>query len=28
MHVLIPTLIQGAAMAFFFIPLTTITLQG
>ena len=26
--VLIPTLIQGAAMAFFFIPLTTITLSG
>jgi DHA2 family multidrug resistance protein len=28
MHVLVPTLIQGAAMAFFFIPLTTITLAG
>ena len=27
-HILIPTLIQGAAMAFFFIPLTTITLSG
>ena len=27
-HILIPTLIQGAAMAFFFIPLTTITLAG
>jgi DHA2 family multidrug resistance protein len=27
-HVLIPTLIQGAAMAFFFIPLTTLTLSG
>ena len=26
--VLIPTVIQGAAMAFFFIPLTTITLSG
>ncbi len=26
--ILIPTLIQGAAMAFFFIPLTTITLSG
>jgi DHA2 family multidrug resistance protein len=28
MTVLIPTLIQGVAMAFFFIPLTTITLSG
>ncbi|WP_374567053.1 DHA2 family efflux MFS transporter permease subunit [Ideonella sp.] len=28
MHVLVPTLIQGAAMAFFFIPLTTLTLAG
>lgn len=27
-HILIPTLIQGGAMAFFFIPLTTITLGG
>ncbi|MBF5004692.1 DHA2 family efflux MFS transporter permease subunit [Diaphorobacter sp. NR2-3-3-1] len=27
-HILIPTLIQGGAMAFFFIPLTTITLAG
>jgi MFS transporter, DHA2 family, multidrug resistance protein len=27
-HILVPTLIQGAAMAFFFIPLTTITLAG
>jgi DHA2 family multidrug resistance protein len=26
--ILIPTLIQGVAMAFFFIPLTTITLSG
>jgi len=26
--ILIPTLIQGGAMAFFFIPLTTITLAG
>jgi DHA2 family multidrug resistance protein len=26
--ILIPTLIQGAAMSFFFIPLTTITLSG
>ena len=26
--ILIPTVIQGAAMAFFFIPLTTITLSG
>lgn len=26
-HILVPTLIQGAAMAFFFIPLTTITLS-
>ena len=26
--ILVPTLIQGAAMAFFFIPLTTITLAG
>jgi DHA2 family multidrug resistance protein len=26
--ILLPTLIQGAAMAFFFIPLTTITLSG
>jgi DHA2 family multidrug resistance protein len=28
MHIMVPTLIQGAAMAFFFIPLTTITLSG
>ncbi len=28
MHILVPTLIQGGAMAFFFIPLTTITLSG
>ncbi|GAB3366021.1 MULTISPECIES: DHA2 family efflux MFS transporter permease subunit [Giesbergeria] len=27
-HILIPTLIQGGAMAFFFIPLTTLTLAG
>ena len=27
-HILIPTLMQGAAMAFFFIPLTTLTLAG
>ena len=27
-HILIPTLLQGAAMAFFFIPLTTLTLAG
>jgi len=27
-HILIPTLLQGAAMAFFFIPLTTLTLSG
>jgi MFS transporter, DHA2 family, multidrug resistance protein len=27
-HVLVPTFIQGAAMAFFFIPLTTLTLSG
>jgi DHA2 family multidrug resistance protein len=27
-HILVPTLIQGGAMAFFFIPLTTITLAG
>ena len=27
-HIMVPTLIQGAAMAFFFIPLTTITLSG
>ncbi len=27
-HILVPTLIQGGAMAFFFIPLTTITLSG
>ena len=27
-HVLIPTVIQGVAMAFFFIPLTTITMAG
>jgi len=26
--IMVPTLIQGAAMAFFFIPLTTITLAG
>jgi DHA2 family multidrug resistance protein len=28
MHILIPTLLQGAAMAMFFIPLTTLTLTG
>ena len=27
-HVLVPTLIQGAAMAFFFIPLTTLVMAG
>ncbi len=27
-HILFPTLLQGAAMAFFFIPLTTLTLAG
>jgi DHA2 family multidrug resistance protein len=27
-HILVPTFIQGAAMAFFFIPLTTLTLTG
>jgi DHA2 family multidrug resistance protein len=27
-HILVPTLMQGAAMAFFFIPLTTLTLSG
>ena len=27
-HILIPTLMQGAAMAMFFIPLTTLTLAG
>ena len=27
-HILLPTLIQGGAMAFFFIPLTTLTLAG
>ncbi|MEG0003408.1 MFS transporter, partial [Comamonas sp.] len=27
-HILIPTLLQGGAMAFFFIPLTTLTLAG
>ncbi len=27
-HILWPTLMQGAAMAFFFIPLTTLTLSG
>ncbi|WP_374673322.1 DHA2 family efflux MFS transporter permease subunit [Ideonella sp.] len=27
-HVLLPTFIQGAAMAFFFIPLTTLTMSG
>jgi DHA2 family multidrug resistance protein len=27
-HILVPTLIQGAAMAFFFIPLTTVALSG
>lgn len=27
-HILIPTVLQGGAMAFFFIPLTTITLAG
>jgi MFS transporter, DHA2 family, multidrug resistance protein len=27
-HILVPTLIQGAAMALFFIPLTTLTLAG
>ena len=28
LSILVPTVIQGAAMAFFFIPLTTITLSG
>lgn len=28
MHILVPTLIQGGAMALFFIPLTTLTLAG
>ncbi len=28
MHVMIPTVLQGAAMALFFIPLTTLTLAG
>ncbi len=27
-HIMVPTLLQGAATAFFFIPLTTITLAG
>ncbi|MBI5258409.1 MAG: DHA2 family efflux MFS transporter permease subunit [Burkholderiales bacterium] len=27
-HIMLPTLMQGAAMAFFFIPLTTLTLAG
>jgi len=27
-HILVPTFLQGAAMAFFFIPLTTLTLSG
>ena len=27
-HIMVPTVIQGAAMAFFFIPLTTLTLAG
>jgi DHA2 family multidrug resistance protein len=27
-HILLPTVLQGAAMAFFFIPLTTLTLSG
>ncbi|MFO1220068.1 MAG: DHA2 family efflux MFS transporter permease subunit [Burkholderiaceae bacterium] len=27
-HILVPTLIQGAAMAFFFIPLTTLIMSG
>jgi DHA2 family multidrug resistance protein len=27
-HIMIPTVLQGAAMAFFFIPLTTLTLSG
>ncbi|WP_374428859.1 DHA2 family efflux MFS transporter permease subunit [Ideonella dechloratans] len=27
-HILVPTVLQGGAMAFFFIPLTTITLAG
>ncbi len=27
-HIMLPTLAQGAAMAFFFIPLTTITMSG
>lgn len=27
-HIMVPTLLQGAAMAFFFIPLTTLTLSG
>ena len=28
LHILVPTLMQGAAMAMFFIPLTTLTLAG
>ena len=28
MHILVPTFLQGAAMAMFFIPLTTLTLAG
>ena len=28
MHILIPTIMQGAAVSFFFIPLTTLTLAG
>jgi len=28
LHILVPTLLQGAAMAMFFIPLTTLTLAG
>ena len=28
MHILIPTILQGAAVSFFFIPLTTLTLAG
>ncbi|MBV2162693.1 MAG: DHA2 family efflux MFS transporter permease subunit [Comamonas sp.] len=27
-HIMVPTLVQGVAMAFFFIPLTSITLSG
>jgi DHA2 family multidrug resistance protein len=28
LHIMVPTLVQGAAMAMFFIPLTTLTLSG